>query len=138
MPTMGAFNGRPPIEPKNGALKAKMPPSAATSRYPPFGGGGGWGDRTTTGGAPPGRYGATLSAHVKFMVGKAPNGSTKIAAIEDTPFSTAYPAPAPHVVHEPIERMLVRCTQHPDAPGDGQPMFTPPKPSSYIQAKSAS
>ena len=36
MPTTGWFRGWPPIEPENRASpKAKMPPSAATSQYPP-------------------------------------------------------------------------------------------------------
>ena len=35
MKRMDAFSGLPPIEPKNGALKAKTPPSDATSQYPP-------------------------------------------------------------------------------------------------------
>ena len=32
MPTTGALRGLPPIEPRNGASKAKIPPSEATSQ----------------------------------------------------------------------------------------------------------
>ena len=32
MPTTGMFSGVPPIDPRNGALKAKIPPSEATSQ----------------------------------------------------------------------------------------------------------
>src|SRR5579871_3948172 len=36
MPTMGALSFRPPVDPRNVASpKAKMPPSDATSQYPP-------------------------------------------------------------------------------------------------------
>ncbi len=36
MPTIGWFSGVPPIDPwKSASPKAKMPPSAATSQYPP-------------------------------------------------------------------------------------------------------
>ena len=35
MPTIGFCSGRPPVEPKKGALpNAKIPPSDATSQYP--------------------------------------------------------------------------------------------------------
>ena len=32
MPTIGWFSGIEPVDPQNGALKAKMPPSLATSQ----------------------------------------------------------------------------------------------------------
>jgi hypothetical protein len=32
MVTMGLFKGLPPMDPRNGAVKAKSPPSEATSR----------------------------------------------------------------------------------------------------------
>ncbi len=36
MPTIGAFNGVPPMEPKKGAPpKANTPPSASATQYPP-------------------------------------------------------------------------------------------------------
>jgi len=34
MPTIGAFNGIPPMEPKKGAPKANTPPSAVATQYP--------------------------------------------------------------------------------------------------------
>ena len=74
---------------------------------------------------------------MKANGGVGPFGSTNTAVTDETPSTVAYPAPTRQVVHEPTAKMLLRWIQQPGAPADPQSMLGLPKPSSYIQTKSA-
>src|SRR2546426_182486 len=112
MPTIGLFNLMLPVDPRNGASNAKMPPSLATSQYPllslvgamPTIGGDGGSLRQTA---------VWLAVRLSVALEVVHDGSSSQAGVHETTRQESLPTQAtswPHCpyrnVRHPVRRLL--------------------------------